>query len=80
MNGVVATRDGNRDRELAPHGVYPCAGDDRWIAIAARDDRDWRALCEALGAPALAADPRYRQRRRAPRARATRSTPSSWRA
>jgi len=59
VNGVVPTRAGNRDRELAPHGVYPCAGTDRWVAIAARDDRDWRALCEALGAPALASDARY---------------------
>jgi crotonobetainyl-CoA:carnitine CoA-transferase CaiB-like acyl-CoA transferase len=59
VNGVVAKRDGNRDRELAPHGVYPCAGDDRWIALAARDERDWRALCEALGAPTLAADARF---------------------
>lgn len=59
VNGVVATRQGNRDRELAPHGVYPCAGQDRWIAIAARDDRDWRALCEALGAPQLGAEQRF---------------------
>ena len=59
VNGVLATRAGNRDRELAPHGVYPCAGDDRWVALAARDDRDWRALCEALGAPALGADERF---------------------
>jgi crotonobetainyl-CoA:carnitine CoA-transferase CaiB-like acyl-CoA transferase len=59
VNGNVTTRAGNRDRELAPHGVYPCAGTDRWVAIAARDERDWRALCEALGAPALAADPRF---------------------
>jgi benzylsuccinate CoA-transferase BbsF subunit len=55
----VTTRAGNRDRELAPHGVYPCAGEDRWVAIAARDDRDWRALCEALDAPALASDARF---------------------
>jgi crotonobetainyl-CoA:carnitine CoA-transferase CaiB-like acyl-CoA transferase len=59
VNGVVAKRDGNRDRELAPHGVYPCAGEDRWIALAARDDRDWRALCAALGAEALAGDARF---------------------
>jgi crotonobetainyl-CoA:carnitine CoA-transferase CaiB-like acyl-CoA transferase len=63
VNGIVTTRGGNRDRELAPHGVYPCAGKDRWVAIAARDDRDWRALCEALGAPALAR--RALRRRRA---------------
>jgi benzylsuccinate CoA-transferase BbsF subunit len=44
---------------MAPHGVYPCAGDDRWVAIAARDDGDWRALCEALGARPLAAEARY---------------------
>jgi len=59
VNGVVATRDGNRDRELAPHGVYPCAGDDRWVALAVRDDRDWRALCAAMDRPALAGDARY---------------------
>jgi crotonobetainyl-CoA:carnitine CoA-transferase CaiB-like acyl-CoA transferase len=59
VNGVVATRDGNRDRELAPHGVYPCAGQDRWVALAARDDRDWRALCRALDAPGLASDARF---------------------
>ncbi len=59
VNRGIATRDGNRDREMAPHGVYPCAGDDRWIAIAVRDDRDWRAFCEAMGRDALAADARY---------------------
>jgi crotonobetainyl-CoA:carnitine CoA-transferase CaiB-like acyl-CoA transferase len=59
VNGAVVTRDGNRDRELAPHGVYPCAGEDRWVAIAVRDDRDWRALAEAMGRPALADDARY---------------------
>jgi benzylsuccinate CoA-transferase BbsF subunit len=59
VNGATPTRDGNRDRELAPHGVYPCAGDDRWLALAARDDRDWRALCEVMGEPALADDARY---------------------
>jgi len=59
VNGAVATRDGNRDPEMAPHGVYPCAGDDCWVAIAVRDDRDWRAFGEAMGRPALARDPRY---------------------
>jgi crotonobetainyl-CoA:carnitine CoA-transferase CaiB-like acyl-CoA transferase len=44
----------------APHGVYPCAGDDRWVAIAVFDDDDWRRLVAALGAPGWAADPRLR--------------------
>jgi crotonobetainyl-CoA:carnitine CoA-transferase CaiB-like acyl-CoA transferase len=29
---------------MAPHGIYPTAGEDHWIAISARDDEEWRAL------------------------------------
>ncbi|MDA0365878.1 MAG: CoA transferase, partial [Chloroflexi bacterium] len=29
---------GNRSRDVAPHGVYPCAGADAWIALAVVDD------------------------------------------
>src|SRR5262249_12263686 len=49
----------NRDLYHAPHGVYPAAGDDRWVAIACRSEDDWRALCSVMGAPQLAADPRF---------------------
>ncbi|MEM8767638.1 MAG: CoA transferase [Pseudomonadota bacterium] len=38
--------NGNRDLNMAPHGVYPCLGDDRWIALAVRDEADWEALCD----------------------------------
>ena len=33
VNGREQTRMGNRDTGAAPHGVYPCAGDDRWLAL-----------------------------------------------
>lgn len=36
---------GNRSPRYAPHGVWPCAGDDDWISIVARTDAEWRALC-----------------------------------
>lgn len=36
---------GNRHREYAPQGVYPCVGDDRWICLSVLDDDGWRALC-----------------------------------
>ena len=36
---------GNRHPEMAPHGVYRCAGDDAWVAIACRHNADWQALC-----------------------------------
>jgi benzylsuccinate CoA-transferase BbsF subunit len=48
----------NRVPEAAPHGVYPCQGDDRWIALSASNDREWEALVEELG-NGLADDPRF---------------------
>ena len=44
---------------MAPHGVYPCQGEDKWVAIAARTQEEWRAACSAMGAPALADDARF---------------------
>lgn len=35
--------------EASPHGVYQCAGDDRWIAITAFNDEQWVQLCDVLG-------------------------------
>jgi benzylsuccinate CoA-transferase BbsF subunit len=54
--GEPLGRLGNRSRHAAPHGVFRCAGDDRWIAIAVHDDDDWRRLVRALGEPAWARD------------------------
>jgi crotonobetainyl-CoA:carnitine CoA-transferase CaiB-like acyl-CoA transferase len=44
----------------APHGVYPSAGTDRWVAIAVFDDVEWAGLLAAMGSPAWADDPRFR--------------------
>jgi crotonobetainyl-CoA:carnitine CoA-transferase CaiB-like acyl-CoA transferase len=41
-------RVGNRHREMAPHDVYPAAGDDDWVAIAVGDELEWKALCGLL--------------------------------
>jgi len=53
LRGESPTHRGNRDPRFAPQGVYRCAGPDHWVAISARDDREWWALCAALGAPEL---------------------------
>jgi crotonobetainyl-CoA:carnitine CoA-transferase CaiB-like acyl-CoA transferase len=58
-NGRVQTRAGNVDPQQSPHGVYSCAGDDAWVAIAVETDEQWRALCAAFGRPELAADKTY---------------------
>ncbi|QFG21625.1 CaiB/BaiF CoA-transferase family protein [Actinomadura sp. WMMB 499] len=57
--GATRAPDGNRVPDAAPHGAYPCAGDDEWIAIAVHDDAQWRALCTVLGAADLADDPAF---------------------
>jgi crotonobetainyl-CoA:carnitine CoA-transferase CaiB-like acyl-CoA transferase len=59
VNGRIEAAAGNTDRDAAPHGVYPAAGDDRWIALAVHDDAQFAALANALGEPALATDPRF---------------------
>ena len=53
LNGVVRECDGNRHPEMAPHGVYPCAGGE-WLSIAVASDEQWRALAELAGGPDLA--------------------------
>ena len=50
-NKRVATRHGNRLFNAAPHGVFPCQGDDRWIAIAVSTDEEWQAFTGAIGSP-----------------------------
>jgi benzylsuccinate CoA-transferase BbsF subunit len=42
---------GNDSAYAAPHGVFPAAGDDRWIAIAVTSDAEWEALCRVAGWP-----------------------------
>lgn len=46
--GREPVRRGNRHSRLAPHGVYPAAGDDAWLAIAC-GDAAWPALAEVIG-------------------------------
>ena len=58
VNGRIQTRMGNALREYAPTGVYPCAGTDRWVALAAPTDAVWRALCSASGR-GWSEDPRF---------------------
>ena len=47
---------GNRHPAMAPHGVFPCEGEDRWCAIAVGSDGEWRTLCRVLGHPEAADD------------------------
>jgi crotonobetainyl-CoA:carnitine CoA-transferase CaiB-like acyl-CoA transferase len=57
LTGGAPSRSGNDDPNHAPHGVYPAAGEDRWVAVACTADEQWPPLAAALGRPDLAADP-----------------------
>jgi crotonobetainyl-CoA:carnitine CoA-transferase CaiB-like acyl-CoA transferase len=59
MNGGEPERRGNRHSSMAPHGCYPCAGDDEWLTVACEDDAQFAALCGVMGRPELAADGRF---------------------
>ena len=54
-NGVTPERRGNRSPEMAPHGLFQCAGDDRWLALAVRNTVEWLELCRLIGRDDLAA-------------------------
>ncbi|WP_434050143.1 CaiB/BaiF CoA transferase family protein [Marinobacter salarius] len=57
--GEDPVRPGNDDPRMAPHGVYATANTDRWLTIAVRNDREWRALVGVIGTPGAADDPRF---------------------
>ena len=59
MTGQEPERRGNRSGWYAPANSYRCAGEDRWVTIAATNQDQWRSLAQAMDADGLADDPRF---------------------
>jgi benzylsuccinate CoA-transferase BbsF subunit len=59
LSGRAVSRAGNRSETAAPHGAFPCQGDDQWCTIAVENDEQWKALCQAMGAPSWAVNERF---------------------
>ncbi len=61
LNGRVAGTIGNRHPlgAGAPHGVFRCAGDDRWISIAVLSEEEWIGLVDAMDSPGWARAPEF---------------------
>ncbi len=59
VNGSVVNRRGNEHVACAPHGVFPSAGNDQWIAITATDESQWHNLLDVLALTSLSQDPRF---------------------
>jgi crotonobetainyl-CoA:carnitine CoA-transferase CaiB-like acyl-CoA transferase len=60
LDPAAALRRGNRRDSLAPHGLYPAAGTDQWLALAIDSDTAFAALAQVLGRPDWADDPALR--------------------
>lgn len=46
LRGCQPAPIGNQHPLMAPHGIYPAKGEDKWLSLAVRNDRDWQSLCE----------------------------------
>lgn len=56
--GEVKAKQGSANPNAAPHN-HMLAADGKWVAIACSSDALYVRLCEAIGRPELASDPRF---------------------
>lgn len=56
---VIPVRAGNAHASRTPHGIYPCRGDDQWIAIDVDSERAWSSLARALARENWMTDSRF---------------------
>lgn len=59
MNGRVWPRMGNRHPSMAPHGLYRCKGEERWVTIACQTEEEWQNLCKVMGNPPWTKEERF---------------------
>jgi len=59
VNHRIQERVANKDPHAAPHGVYPCKGDDRWCVIAVLTDSEWEVFCKVIGNPDWTRDAKF---------------------
>jgi len=59
VNGRIMNHDGNRNPNAAPHGAYPCRGEDRWCVIAVFTDDEWQSFCRVANHIDWATDARF---------------------
>ncbi|MBI2350082.1 MAG: CoA transferase [Deltaproteobacteria bacterium] len=59
VNGKVAMRNANRNPYAAPHGAYPCKGEDSWCVISVFSETEWESLCGVMGDPPWTKEARF---------------------
>ena len=59
LTGKEQPRTANRNGRKAPHNVFRCLGEEKWVAISVETDAQFRALVQATGNPGWADDARF---------------------
>ncbi|MBN1367073.1 MAG: CoA transferase [Dehalococcoidales bacterium] len=59
INGHLQSRNGNRHPEACPHGIFPCLGEDKWVAITIFTEAEWKSFCGAAGNPVWTKDVKF---------------------
>lgn len=57
--GARPCATGNRHPQMAPHGIYPALGEDRWLSIAVTGDAQWSALTRLASGASFAGEERF---------------------
>ena len=58
-SGKVIEPLGNASQLMAPHGIFPAAGNDQWLSIAVQTDAQWTALAQFAPDEPWAADAQF---------------------
>ncbi|MBR1165207.1 CaiB/BaiF CoA transferase family protein [Bradyrhizobium elkanii] len=56
IGGIAPPKYGNRHPQFVPHGCFRCAGEDKWIIVAATDEHMWQRLATLIGRTDWATD------------------------
>ena len=59
LTGQEQQKTGNRDGRKAPHNVFRCLGEEKWVAISVETDEQFRALAHASSNAGWDNDPRF---------------------
>lgn len=57
--GADATTVGNNHSIHFPYGIFPCAGDDQWIAFSVSTTAEWACLAQLINQPDWASSPDF---------------------
>lgn len=49
MDKEIQQSNGNQSIKIVPHDTYPCAGQDNWISIVAKNDEEFANLAKVIG-------------------------------